>query len=64
MDAHPHDPAAPWQIEWMPLVPTMLSPTQLTTIGTRDRRAGGIDDKDQIAVRLDDHQDDAPALRL
>jgi len=62
--AHPHDLAAPWQIQRVPLVAAVLPPAQLTTPWTRDYDARGFDDKHQTSVALDNDKDDAPAFQL
>jgi hypothetical protein len=59
---HPYDLSAPGQIQRVTFVAAVLSPTQLTAPGTRHSHAGGLNDKNQVAVGLDDNQNNAPAL--
>jgi hypothetical protein len=40
----------------VPRVPTVLPPTQLTALRTRDRRPTRFDHEDQTAITLDDDQ--------
>jgi hypothetical protein len=61
---HPYGLPAPRQVEWVALVATVLSSTQLTAFRTRDGHPRGFDNEDQAAITLDDNQDDAPAFGL
>jgi hypothetical protein len=56
--------AAPRQVQWVPIVPTVLPSAQLTTLRARNSDARGLDHQHQTAITLDNDQNDAPALRL
>jgi hypothetical protein len=51
--AHPRRLATPGEIERVPIVVTVLPPTQFTTLRTRHGQPGGFDDQDQTAVTFD-----------
>src|SRR6266567_586687 len=50
MHAHPHDLAAPGQIQWVPHVATVLPSAQLTTLRARNSDARGLDHENQTAI--------------
>ena len=51
VDPHPHGLSAPGETERVPLVPTVLPPTQFTTVRTRDGHPRGFDNQHQASSR-------------
>jgi hypothetical protein len=64
VDSEPHGVATPRQIEWTPLIVTVLPSTQLATLGARNGLARGFGNQHQTPIALDNDQDDAPVLTL
>jgi len=61
---HPNDGAAPGEVEWTTLIPTVRPMTQRPAGWARHSCARRLGVKDKAAVALDDDQDDAPPFRL